>query len=105
MLLIIILFVAFYILAYTLLKNWDSFKWGGTFDGNQMGFAIFATVVVAVIVNVTSLILFISTSTNGELKFPRSGGRIFALTRHLIHPNARLGLLPCRRTNVGISGV
>ena len=54
MLLIIILFVAFYILAYTLLKNWDSFKWGGTFDGNQMGFAIFATVVVAVIVNVTS---------------------------------------------------
>ena len=54
MLLIIILFVAFYILAYTLLKNWDSFKWGGTFEGNQMGFAIIATVVVAVIVNVTS---------------------------------------------------
>ena len=54
MLLIIILFVAFYILAYTLLKNWNSFKWGGTFEGNQMGFAIIATVVVAVIVNVTS---------------------------------------------------
>ena len=54
MLLIIILFVAFYILAYTLLKNWVSFKWGGTFEGNQMGFAIIATVVVTVIVNVTS---------------------------------------------------
>ena len=54
MLLIIILFVAFYILAYTLLKNWDSFKLGGTFEGNQMGFAIIATVLVAVIVNVTS---------------------------------------------------
>ena len=54
MLLIIILFVAFYILAYTLLKNWDFFKWGGIFDGNQMGFAMFATVVVALIVNVTS---------------------------------------------------
>ena len=54
MLLIIILFVAFYILAYTLLKNWAFFKWGGTFEGNQMGFAIIATVVVAVIVNVTS---------------------------------------------------
>lgn len=54
MLLIIILFVAFYIFAYTLLKNWNSFKWGGTFEGNQMGFAIIATVIVAVIVNVTS---------------------------------------------------
>ena len=54
MLLIIILFVVFYILAYTLLKNWDSFKLGGTFEGNQMGFAIIATVLVAVIVNVTS---------------------------------------------------
>ena len=52
MLLIIILFVAFYILAYTLLKNWISFKWG--FEGNQMEFAIIATVIVAVIVNVTS---------------------------------------------------
>ena len=54
MLLIIILFVAFYIFAYTLLKDWNSFKLGGTFDGNQMGFAIIATVVVAVIVNITS---------------------------------------------------
>lgn len=54
MLLIIILFVAFYIFAYTLLKNWNSFKWGGTFEGDQMGFAIIATVIVAVIVNVTS---------------------------------------------------
>ena len=54
MLLIIILFVAFYILAYTLLKKWNSFKCGGAFEENQMGFAIIATVVVAVIVNVTS---------------------------------------------------
>lgn len=54
MLLIIILFVAFYIFAYTLLKKWNSFKCGGTFEGNQMGFSIIATVVVAVIVNVTS---------------------------------------------------
>ena len=60
MLLIIILFVAFYIFAYTLLKNWNSFKWGGTFEGNQMGFAIIATVVVAVIVNVTSYYINVS---------------------------------------------
>lgn len=54
MLLIIILFVAFYIFAHALLKNCDFFKGDGAFEGNQMGFAIIATVVVAVIVNVTS---------------------------------------------------